>query len=652
MRKQTRFQRVGVGTMIAHDPLHRSGRAELPHPAPTLGEDAQAHERIRMTNTSRWKPSRNIAPHAAPGQVVTLAATSQYRPPQVTRRLAKSAQRRAVQGHPVIAEMPQQDRAQVRSLFPNGRVQASPQFFFQSPQLSLPPLAHRLSQYREMSLPGFPAAVRKTQEVERFRFAVATSPSVGFRIAAKFDDSRFVSMQLESKPRATFAQFCQKPLRFLTMLKSRNKVIGKTHEDYLPARWLPSPSLDPEVEYVVQVDVRQQRADTPALNRSYLALYSLALFPHARLEPFLDQAHDAPVGYAVLDELYQPSLIESVIKLPDVGIKHPVHFSRSDANRQRVQRLMRTVPRSKSIRKSQKVLFEDRVQYLDGGTLDDLIFQRGNPERPKLARFTHLRDVHPADRLCSVGSPLEPMGEILEVRLEGLAVVLPRFSVHARSCVLLNRQERYPQSFDVVNVVEERSEPLFLVPSCCLTYPLKRAGRAFPALSPERVALGRVPLGPSPSLHCLRCRSLGFVRQLRRFYETVRLPASVRHRRASFDFPIRSAVLSSADRRGISRFPDKVLAYMHGVSDRAGSWHPLRWRCTQCCLPTISRASASRSTCCLRSRACISRLNTRPVRSPVNASTLPSRTAPHDSGPLWSPTPSTYETFIHYTLPV
>src|SRR5580700_2260180 len=294
----------------------------------------------------------------------------------------------------------------------------------------------------------------------------------------------------------------------------------------------------------------------------------------------------------------------------------------------------------------------DGVQYLDGGTLDDLIFQRGNPERPKLARFTHLRDVHPADRLCSVGSPLESKGEILEVRLEGLAVVLPRLSVHARSRVLLNRQERYPQSFDVVNVVEERSEPLFLVPSCCLTYPLKRAGRAFPALSPERVALGRVPLGPSPSLHCLRCRSLGFVRQLRRFYETVRLPASVRHRRASFDFPIRSAVLSSADRRGISRFRLKVLAYMHGVSDRAGSWYTLRWRCTRYSLPTFSRASASRSTCRLRGRACISRLNTRPVRPPVNASTPPSRAAPHDSGPLWFANPSTYETFIHDTLPV
>ena len=133
--------------MIAHDPLHRSGRAELPHPAPTLGEDAQAHERIRMTNTSRWEPSRKIAPHAAPRQVVTLTATAQDRPPEIAHGFAKSAQSRTVHGHPVIAEVTQQDRAQVRSLFPNRRVQASPQLFFQGPQLGLPPLAHRLAQY-------------------------------------------------------------------------------------------------------------------------------------------------------------------------------------------------------------------------------------------------------------------------------------------------------------------------------------------------------------------------------------------------------------------------------------------------------------------------------------------------------------------------
>jgi hypothetical protein len=150
----------------------------------------------------------------------------------------------------------------------------------------------------------------------------------------------------------------------------------------------------------------------------------------------------------------------------------------------------------------------------------------------------------------------------------------------------------------------------------------------------------------------LRCRPLGFVRRLRRYFGAVRLPTSVHHRRTSFDFPVRSAVLFSADRRGISRFPHNVLAYMHGVSDRARSGHTLRWRCTRCCLPLSSTASASRSTCRLRSGACISRLNTRPGRSPVNASTPPSRAAPHDSGPLWFAIPSTYETFIHNTLPV
>jgi hypothetical protein len=178
------------------DPDERSYRIRLP----PLGEDAQAHERIRMTNTSRWKPSRKIAPHAAPRQVVTLAATSQYRPPQVTRRLAKSAQRGAVHGHPVIAEVPQQDRAQVCSLFPNGRVHASPQFFFQSPQLSLPPLAHRLAQYREMPLPGFPAAVRSRAYISRLNTRPVRTPvnaSTPPSRAAPHDSGRCGSLFLQ-----------------------------------------------------------------------------------------------------------------------------------------------------------------------------------------------------------------------------------------------------------------------------------------------------------------------------------------------------------------------------------------------------------------------------------------------------------------------
>jgi hypothetical protein len=94
---------------------------------------------------------------------------------------------------------------------------------------------------------------------------------------------------------------------------------------------------------------------------------------------------------------------------------------------------------------------------------------------------------------------------------------------------------------------------------------------------------------------------------------------------------------------GISRFPCEVSPYVLGVSDRAGLWHTSRYRCTRWSLPLSPTASASRSEI-------LTRLNTRPAPSPVNASTPPSRAAPHDSGPMWVATPLSCDFFIHYNL--
>src|SRR5256885_1741289 len=212
-------------------PLHRSGRAELPHPVPALGEDAQAHERIGMTDIRHRKPSPEETPHAAPRQVVALAAMAQGRVPQETHGRAKGHQCRPIHGHSVITKVAQEDRAQIGPLLPNGRVHASPQFLFQGPQLSLPPLAHRLSQYREVPLPCSTAAMRKTQEVEGLRFAVSPVSPIWLRKATKFDDSRLVGMQLEAEPRESLAQFCQKLLCFMAMLKARNDSLAL---DFLP----------------------------------------------------------------------------------------------------------------------------------------------------------------------------------------------------------------------------------------------------------------------------------------------------------------------------------------------------------------------------------------------------------------------------------
>jgi hypothetical protein len=47
-----------------------------------------------------------------------------------------------------------------------------------------------------------------------------------------------------------------------------------------------------------------------------------------------------------------------------------------------------------------------------------------------------------------------------------------------------------------------------------------------------------------------------------------------------------------------------------------------------------------------------SRLNTQPMRTPVNASPTPSRRPMHDSGTVWFARPSLEETCTLYSLPV
>src|SRR5206468_6597465 len=154
----------------------------------------------------------------------------------------------------------------------------------------------------------------------------------------------------------------------------------------------------------------------------------------------------------------------------------------------------------------------DRVQDLDDGALDDLVFERGNAERPLPP--VRLRDETSKNRPRPVRSPRQPSGEILEILFQPLSVVPPCLSVDPCRGVSLTREVRFAQAVSAVDVVQERREPLLPFSLSCLSYPLERTLRAFPALSPGRVLLGRIPLGQPPSLHRLRGRFLGSVRRL------------------------------------------------------------------------------------------------------------------------------------------
>src|SRR5205807_648001 len=51
---------VGVGIMIAHNPLHGSGQAGFPHPALALGDNAHAAQGIGMTDGRQRASLRSV----------------------------------------------------------------------------------------------------------------------------------------------------------------------------------------------------------------------------------------------------------------------------------------------------------------------------------------------------------------------------------------------------------------------------------------------------------------------------------------------------------------------------------------------------------------------------------------------------------------
>jgi hypothetical protein len=309
---------------------------------------------------------------------------------------------------------------------------------------------------------------------------------------------------------------------------------------------------------------------------------------------------------------------------------------------------VRVASRAESVGEAEEVGLVDGVKHLDGRALDDLVLQRRHAERPLPS--IGLGDVDSFDRLRPVRPSFQPLGKVSEVLLQGLSILPPRHTVDTGRGVPLQAEICLPEPVDVVDVKPEVGEPQLSIPNRCFPYSLQRTLQVQSGLRPGPGLLWRVALGQPPFLHPLRRWRSGpatFVRRLRRYYEAVRLPTPVHHRRAPFGFSMRTVAPSLATAgRGTSRFPHGVRERMRRVFDRAGLPRCSRCRTERYGLPLPPTESAPGSG------SCFSRLNTGPTLSPVNASALPSRTELHDLGPLWVASPSTSKTFISNTPPV
>src|SRR5467141_1435671 len=368
--------------MIARNPLHGSGQAGFPHPALALGNDAHASQGIGMTDSRQWQPTVNEAPHAIPKHAAFVAAPRQRAMPEPPYLESEDPQRVVVPGHSVISDVSTHHCLQPLAYFGDGFMHPSLKFGFHLVQFRLQPFTYRLPQHREPSIaPLLHADVREAKKVERLRFPFSTPLPLVDRIRTKLQKSRLLGMQFQIELPHSFRKFRSELIGIRFAIESNHDVIREAHDDDITVCPLLTPRLDPQIEYVMKIDVGQKRRSTSALGRPFLRPYSFPILQHAGVQPFLDEPHNAPICDPVLHELHKPFVRKAIEKGSDVQIKHPVHFLRQQSRVQRIQRLMLTAPWSEPVRKIEKVRFIDGIQHLDRRTLDDFVFQRRDSER-------------------------------------------------------------------------------------------------------------------------------------------------------------------------------------------------------------------------------------------------------------------------------
>src|SRR6184192_1775573 len=228
-----------------------------------------------MTDGRQRQPASDEAPHAIPEDASVLATPRQRAMPEPSHLESKESQRRVVHGHSVIPEVSTHHRLQPFALFGNGFVHPSSKLGFHLVQLRLQPFADRLPQHRVHSVaPLLHADMREAEKVECLGLPFSTPLPVVDRKRTKFQQPRFLGIQFQVELPHSFREFRPELFGIRFALESNHDIVSESHDDNIAVRPLSTPRLDPQVEHVMKIDVRQKRRSTSALRRSFPHPYS------------------------------------------------------------------------------------------------------------------------------------------------------------------------------------------------------------------------------------------------------------------------------------------------------------------------------------------------------------------------------------------
>ena len=230
----------------------------------------------------------------------------QQAPPESDRPRAKCRQTVSVSRYRVVVEVTLHDRPKPLARLRYRFVHPSTQLLLNFQQLGPHPFAHRLALQSIAPVPVLPADMRESQKVERLGFPFSSLFPVSLGEPPELNPARFVWVQLQPKLQQPLPKFHQESVCVRQMLKPDNVIVGVPDDNDVASRALLAPGVHPQVEHVMQIDVRKQRRSHRTLRGTHLCVLPFTFLQHSRLQPFLDQPENAAVGNAMLDEFQEP----------------------------------------------------------------------------------------------------------------------------------------------------------------------------------------------------------------------------------------------------------------------------------------------------------------------------------------------------------
>jgi hypothetical protein len=125
------------------------------------------------------------------------------------------------------------------------------------------------SEKPEAPIPRLAADMRKAKKVERVWLSFASFKTLLLGKPAETKQPRLLGVQSETELLKSLLEGNPKLDCISLVLETHHEIVRETHDNYFTGRFLFPPALDPQVEHVVEVDIREERRNRRSLRCSF-----------------------------------------------------------------------------------------------------------------------------------------------------------------------------------------------------------------------------------------------------------------------------------------------------------------------------------------------------------------------------------------------